>query len=286
MKLLEAIIDVVSDKLSDIFTDNGKLLPSVRRTIRNGVVKIKKEFPELGVHDYILVGAAVTYQYDDRSDIDTSVFVNPDVDEILFKKADKWIENNIDNKDYHGKRPYQFKLAKNSRKDLDNVESAYDVERDKWIKKPDIEKSKQLYNAKLGSPDTKIQQLYSKIENVIQPSLVRLKNKLAQLFEFQANKELKDYIVSAYNRYDKVIKPLRGNAFNAPLKTDLPSKNWEKGNIIYKLLDRDGYNQVFMLMKDIVRNNKFDDTEALNNLYDKLNKTVPQEIGFKRKDNY
>lgn len=48
--------------------------------------------------DYFLVGAAVTYQYSNTSDIDTTIVVPENMNPQQYKLVDKWIENNIDPK--------------------------------------------------------------------------------------------------------------------------------------------------------------------------------------------
>jgi len=283
-KIREAIVDPVSDTLSDIFQSSGKLKPIVKNTIEKNIKAISDKFPEVEVNDYILVGAAATYQYDDRSDIDVSVFIKPDIDKTIFKQADKWIEANIDNKFYFGKRPYQFKLTVGNRNQLSNVESAFDVKLNKWIKEPDKAKTAELYKNNLDSPDSKALNLYKQIENLIQPSVIRLGKVLHSVVESSADDLVKQHIISAYNRYDKVIKPLRAKAFSSDT-AGLPSQNWNTGNIIYKMLDREGYNSIYMMMKTMVKNDDYS-TSNLQQLKTRIDDILPQEIGFVRKSNY
>ena len=47
------------------------------------------------------MGAAVTYQYEDGSDIDTTVVLDPTVTKEKSKEVDKWIELNLDGKLKH-----------------------------------------------------------------------------------------------------------------------------------------------------------------------------------------
>jgi hypothetical protein len=57
-----------------------------------------------------VIGAAVTYQYTEKSDIDTTVFINIGENDPRFKVINDWIGDNVDGKMYHEKRPFQFKI--------------------------------------------------------------------------------------------------------------------------------------------------------------------------------
>ena len=68
------------------------------------------------------------------------------------KKADKWIENNLDGKTlWLNKRPFQWKLTyEQTRDNLDSVDSAYDIENDSWIKEPpSFEDVSKMINTKI-----------------------------------------------------------------------------------------------------------------------------------------
>ena len=68
-KISESIVDKIKDKLSNIFTPNGQMKDEVRENIKKGIDIIRKNFPELTINDYFVIGAAVTYQYSNTSDI-------------------------------------------------------------------------------------------------------------------------------------------------------------------------------------------------------------------------
>jgi hypothetical protein len=289
----EAIVDVVSDELSDIFED-GTLRPEVIKTIKKGVSEIKQQFSDLEILDYFLVGAAVTYQYSNTSDIDTTIVVPENMNPQQYKLVDKWIENNIDPKYAFKKRPYQFKItlaSDVSRDNLRHTDSAYDVENQSWIKKPDLGSAKQQYKKTVADPQSYENKIYKAIERSIQPSLVRLERAIDSELDGQtvaainegSSEELKNLMNTVYTIYEK-IKSMRSRAYSGKdrrVKQRI-SQNWGTGNIIYKFLDREGYNNVFAMIKKAVRSNfEIVDQKFLKNLKQRLSTVVDDEIGFK-----
>jgi len=292
--LSEAITDATSDRLSDIF-EGGTLKPEVTKTIKKGLSDIKQQFPDLEILDYFLVGAAVTYQYGEASDIDTTIVISEDTDAQRYKLVDKWIENNVDPKYTFKKRPYQFKIALASnitREKLQHTDSAYDVENQLWIKKPDLEAAKQQHKKHVADPESYENKIYKVVERSIQPSLERLLKAVDSQLKMQTAPELNEAVTEdltrlinhVYKIYKK-IKSLRGAAFGGKDKRvqQRISQNWGTGNIIYKFLDREGYNDVFAMIKKAVRS-KFDivDQSFLETLKQKLSTVVGDEIGFKK----
>ena len=97
----ESIVDLVSNKLSDIFDKNGKVKKEVVEVINNGIYSIKNNFTELKIIDYFIVGASVTYQYGSDSDIDIQVVIDKDTSKEFMTEVDDWIDLNLDNKFYY-----------------------------------------------------------------------------------------------------------------------------------------------------------------------------------------
>lgn len=270
----EAIVDVPSKRLSDIFDDDGKMKDEVANTIHQGIREIQAAFPNLNIVDYFVVGAAVTYQYTDESDIDTTVVVPKDTDKDLFKKVDKWIENNLDPKYKYGKRPYQFKVNTQGRENK-NADAAYDVRKQEWIKAPNAERTEKDYQSIVNDPKSYERKIYMSVERSIQPILQRLDQQIKQ--DKSVTDKVKDLMRSAYKRYE-VIKNFRGKSYGSDKRTDSRiSQNWGVGNVIYKFLDREGYNNVFSTIKHAVKSN-FD--VDLNELSSQLDKVVNDEIGY------
>jgi hypothetical protein len=275
----EAIVDVPSKKLSDIFDDNGKMKKEVVNTIHRGIKEIQTAFPKLEITDYFVVGAAVTYQYTDESDIDTTVVVSKDLDKDLFKKVDKWIEHNLDPKYKYGKRPYQFKINANGRENK-NADAAYDVKKQEWIKAPDAERTSADYEKVVNDPNSYERKIYMSVERSIQPSLQRLDQQIKK--DNSLTNAVKELMQSAYKKYE-IIKNFRGKSYGSDKRTDSRiSQNWGVGNVIYKFLDREGYINVFSEIKRAIKSNYDVDLKELSS---KLNKVVNDEIGYALEEN-
>lgn len=265
--LKEAIVDQPSKNLSDIF-QKGKLNPKVKKTIIDGLNRIKQQFPDLNIIDSFMVGAAVTFQYSPESDIDTTVTIDKDTPEDLMKKADKWIEANLDGKvKWLGKRPFQWKISKGTRNELSSADSAYDLMRDTWIKQPSFEKSMEMYNKKIKDEKSLENNVYRKAEPIIQNSL---KN-LLDAINTGDDSKVAPAVANSYNKYEKFIKGNRKETYGGEVEKGFVSNNWGYGNVLYKFFDREGYNNAFSLMSKMVKNNDFKNQEIL----DKLKSTIP-----------
>lgn len=274
----EAIVDAPSQNLSDIF-EKGKLNPKVKKTIIDGLNKIKQQFPDLNIIDSFIVGAAVTFQYSPESDIDTTVTIDKDTPEDLMKKADKWVEANLDGKEkWMGRRPFQWKLSKGTRNELSNVDSTYDLMKDTWIKKPSLEKAKEMYNKKIKDKNSLEHNVYKDTEPIIQKSL---KNLLDVINTGDDNK-IVSAVKNSYNKYEKFIKQNRKDTYSGEIEKGFVSKNWGYGNVLYKFFDREGYNEAFGLMKQMVKDNNFKNQEILNKLKNTIPELLKSKPGYNR----
>jgi predicted nucleotidyltransferase len=294
ISLKEAITDVPSKSYSDIFEPNGKIKKEVKSKIEEGIAIIKKNFLNLKIDDYYLVGAAVTFQYGDDSDIDTTVVVSPDTEKSYLHQVDKWVEKNLDAKFYHNKRPYQFKLNFKTRDNLDSADSAYDVKTDTWIKKPDYEKTMYMYNKKIGDTKSEENKIYYGFEKFVQVSLKKLQQ---SLIDNKSENDIVRNMKLAYSKYAEIskidsekltadnqegfIKKFRSSAYSKEIEPGYVSQNWGKGNVIYKMFDKEGYIQVFTILKDIIKNKAYGDEKLRQDLKTALEKVTVDEIGFK-----
>ena len=276
----EAIVDVVAEKLSDVFGEDGKLTPEVSGKVKEAIQKTKQwlsqEHPELDVTEAFVVGAAVTYQYGPGSDIDVSLVI-PGVGD-KWSVVDKWLEKNLAYPNYKGPdgsdRPYQFKPMENNL-GYDNVDAAYDPMSEQWLKKPDISKAKEMYDKKMGS-NSREQKAYAKVEKNLKKHYQKLLNVLEST---QDPQEIINACLETYKRKGS-LKATRGMAFKKT-ETGYVSQNWGFGNVIYKMLDRDGYLQVFDLIKKLKKDNDLvSNPEFINKLKSALQESLDDQLGF------
>jgi len=282
----EAIVDAPSQSLSDIFDPEGKLKSEVVNTIIKGIQEIKNQFPNLPIDDYFVVGAAVTYQYSPKSDIDTTISV-PRAPDDVFKQANDWIGSNLDPKYKFGARPYQFKVSKGTRGQLQSFDAVYDVKsqiktgKPTWIKKPDPNKTSMDFKKFISNQESEEHELYKSIEKTIKPSIENLL-KLIKASGGVLNDQIKQQTAAVLDRY-KIIKKLRSKSYDGPADLrdqDKMSKNWGVGNIVYKFLDREGYVDLFGILKELVKNQFQNFTSIVGKLISSLQHVVSSSIGF------
>lgn len=282
----EAIVDAPSKTLSDIFDPEGKLKPEVVSTITKGIEEIKAQFPNLPIDDYFVVGAAVTYQYSPNSDIDTTISI-PRSSDDLFKQANDWIGSNLDPKYKFGSRPYQFKVSKGNRNQIQAFDAVYDIiaqiktGKPSWIKQPDPNKTSMNFKQFIANAASKENSLYSVVERNIQPSIKRL-NELISKSKGVLTDEIKKQMLSVLDRY-KIIKKLRSKSYDGPQDPRDQGKisnNWGVGNVVYKFLDREGYLQVFQLIKGVIQSQFQNFSQNINPLQMALSKVTSSSIGY------
>lgn len=284
-----AITHEVSGSLSNIFTPGTKTVrPDVLATIRKGINKIKaylaEQHPEVKMSDYAeIVGAAVTYQYGPTSDIDTTLFINlpeqvpsPNPGERgkmirnpVFKTIDKWVEANVDplfTLDEAGtSRPFQFKLRPDTdmSKPRDNADASVDVNTGRFIKEPPSpEHARSERKRLIESGESPVQKDYKRLEEKIR-GMVRSFYNVAKkaVSENEAEKYSKwlipqaREIISAYETAKKNRQSAYSEKQNMP--TGRISRNWADSNIVFKMLDNEGYMSFMKIIKEKIADGSF-----------------------------
>lgn len=281
----EAVVDTPQATLCDIFTPEGKLKEEVRRLVLSGIKTITAQFPEAKLQDYWMVGATVTYQYSDSSDIDTTLVYDLSTPKETFDKIwdfSRTLEKQIP--DWMGKRPFQFTPQKGgSRSNIPNADAAYDVLKQAWIKKPPPPKEvADMYQQDIGDAGGQVRKTYTGAERVIQPVLQRLAHDLDAWHKNDSSTDwsrIMQLLKSAKMRYDS-LQSWRNKAYTST-PTNRPSQNWNTGNLIYKMFDREGYHNIFQKIKQIVSLNDATKQQTLaTQLSPMLNSVIHDEIGY------
>jgi hypothetical protein len=276
--LQEAVIDEPSNELSDLFTKEGKINPEIRQTITNVMANLAKKFPQVKIIDYFITGSGVTQQYNAQSDIDTSIVLAKDTDSELINQFYSYcreIEKSVPF--FKGQRPYQFTPQTKDRNQIDNVDAAYDVKNDSWIKKPDSQRVQDDYANIVANPQSKENQQYATAERSVQPTLQRLYNEINQ-----NGPNIQRYIDRALQAYN-VLKSWRSRMYSQDPK-DRISQNWGPANIIYKFFTAEGYTNVFDMLKKIKNNNYTITDDDKNTILGLLEPVINDEIGFVREN--
>ena len=272
----EAVIDTPQQNLSDIFTQDGKLEPEVKNTINKVVQHIQEKFPDAKIIDYYVVGAAVTHQYKQTSDIDTSLVYDKSVNPEKIKEIRSYcrsMESSIPA--WKNVRPFQFTPQQWGRESIKNADAAYDPKTDSWIKRPEYEKVTTDYNNIVSDKNSPDRKSYEVAERSIQPNLMRI---YSEITKNGLTDVAKQYISNALSRYS-TLKKWRNRGYSQD-SGDRISQNWASGNIIYKFFDAEGYGRIFSLLEELKNNNFQATQEFLNTLIKQLGIVINDEIGY------
>ena len=276
----EAIVDVVSDKLADVFDEQGKLIPEVVEVINDAIGKLKQwlaaDHPDLKIAEIFVVGAAVTYQFGPGSDIDVNVVI-PGLGQKR-KLVDDWMEANLVYPDFKGdgsSRPYQFKPT-DTNQGYKHVDGAYEPLQQKWLKKPDLAKAKEMYKGKMGD-DSREREAYKKVEANVQKHFKQLYSVLESSSD---PREIYKACMVAYQR-KAAMKAMRSQSYDNDIEKGYVSQNWGFTNVIYKMLDREGYMDVFAILKKIKGNKSLvQDESTISKLKASLEAVINDPIGW------
>jgi hypothetical protein len=293
----EAIVDPAREELSEIFDDKGRMKEEVVGVIKDATSKIgawlSKTFPGAKIEQVFVVGAAVTHQYAHDSDIDTSI-VASGIQEKDIKTINKWIEANIVYPSWKPgvedqlsgqqiERPFEFKMMLDN-KGYQHADAAYDPLQQSWLKKQDYETAHTHHAERVLNPDSKDNQDYAKVERAMHNLLNDVYGELEVASSSQLDEGisegLKDIFRKAINRYNG-IKAFRGKSYEKdPKASNLISQNWGRGNVIYKMLDTEGYLSIFADIKDALKDFSIVDSEFIEDLKQKIKTVLGDEIGY------
>ena len=274
-----AIIDKPSPGLSEIFVGE-KLRPEVMASLEKGLGTIRnylaKSHPGVEVAAATLAGASVTYQYSPTSDIDLSVGVNIEPADPRFKVVDKWIEANLDNTMKFGERPFQFKIVPPSKMSSTlYADAVYDVVGQRWIKKPDLEKSVQEYQRNVADPRAPARSGYEQKESRLLEMLRGFFDKgkalFQKLFKIPEGQPMPAEAAAAVSMVGPIIdfygqmKSERKKEYEVPEEAlrerGMISQNWGLGNILYKFFERDRYLGMLADFKHMAEDGKVEKDE-------------------------
>lgn len=300
---ISAIVDDPSGEYSDIFHPNEpeksgvsesvtpaqpKVKTEVMTLIQEGLDKIKaflaSTYPDVKVVNHSLVGAAITFQYTDESDIDNTVYLSLSANDPRLKKINHWIWENVDNTLHYGKRPIQFRCMSNEARGAatERVDAIYNVDTNSFEKQLSSDVAKSLHTDLVASGSSQVRRDYKRIEANIISMLTGFSDvgnrilsetnpaKQKQLFEKWLLPKIKQII----SLYKKVMQE-RSEAFSSGKSESRPSANWSDQNILYKFLEREQYLEILgeLAYKDLSFE-KF--TEDMHLLIDKTNKILKQ----------
>ena len=290
LKVSQSIVDNPQDELSDIFEPGSIALKSVvKNNIDLALSRIQefldKTYAGIKVTRHELIGAAVTFQYTDISDIDTTVFININRSDPRFKSINKWIGTYIDGKMTYNKRPYQFKIMPDSTKSQAmQADAIYDPVSGSFLKPP--KKSQDDFNELIYNKSDERKQ-YERMEEKLRGMArswakvgrksLSSKNPIADSYKWLFP-QAKEIIAVLKN-----ISDTRSASYSSPIQGERQSQNWGTGNILFKFIERDGYLELFKLIKHAMENEKLNIGE-LRESVTLAEKIMNQNLGYNPND--
>lgn len=246
----ESIVDPVQPHLSSEIFDNFRAdLPQLKHTviaeIQSGIRAISAY---VKVQDYVLIGSILTRRYTKTSDLDVTVLIDANAEELRkVRSLLKLINGNLAQFTQH---PINYFIVNNRadyERKLSLADGVFDVERNEFRRKPifkrfDIKKYMSAFKAVTTKIDSATETLlkdlldYEELSNATKAELKYLR--------LTALEKLEDDAKELSNIYLKIKKD-RQDAFDRPMTTkDIKlygDKNRLPENVIYKLLEKYHY---------------------------------------------
>ena len=289
---VSGIVDKPQGELSDIFEPGSITLKSVvKNNIDLALSRIQefldKTYAGIKVTRHEIIGAAVTFQYTDTSDIDTTVFININRSDPRFKSINNWIGTYIDGKMTYNKRPYQFKIMPDSTKSqTGQADAIYDPVSGSFLKPPQKSKSQDDFKELIYNKSDERKQ-YERMEEKLRG--------MARSWAKVGRKALssKDPISDSYQwllpqakeiiAVLKNISDTRSYSYSSPIQGERQSQNWGTGNILFKFIERDGYLELFKLIKHAMEDEKLNIVEFRESVT-LAEKIMNQNLGYNPND--
>ena len=257
--MLESVLDPINKiRCPEIFDKNDMMRPKVRAFINGMVDKFKEHvnFP-LNIRNIYMIGSSTGYQYSLTSDIDIEI-------ELGIEAKQKWDIIPIVPKGTFlpgTQKPLNiFILCKDESYDFDKAENVYDIINNKWLKKTD--------KKDLEIPYQYIRDLASFFMNGCDLSISNYEKDVRELDEYIALDPEKQEI-SVKEKFEAIDRKLidvkndvdqmkmahhvifafenegyEGNPFKISIQgIDDPDPRYSINNLVYKMLDKHGYNE-------------------------------------------
>ena len=228
-----SVIDPVQSSLDEEIIFNDKVRPEIRAKILSAVDEISKVL-KIEIQKVWALGSSFTYQYTPESDIDIMLVINKHKEELI--ELNKLADTQFNAKLFVNKHPvnFHFNYGKYFKFKADAI---YDLKLDKWIKKPE------------SLTDSDIQELVKGCESAKEfNEILQEYSKLKHLLDSYTNnpqqvKEILEQTLKVSYLFDK-IRDTRREEFRKRKTDDIPSANFRCSNIIFKLLESYGLNNL------------------------------------------
>ncbi len=260
----ESILDPVQNVLNpEFFDEKDKLKPEISSLILDTITTwVEKLAPELEIEELVMVGSTTSYQYSSNSDVDINVKLKgatqEELDELFPLRPNGLML---------GEHPINYYLKIDDYK-LKDVQGAYDILKDKWVKKPDVDKTKIPYSYALEIAKFFIYGIESRITefetdtrelkyytDVLKTAEEEEKEEIQALISLKENEMKAD--LDALKIAHNLAKSFRNEAYDEKykasflIKIETDSANLSLNNIVYKIIESSGYFDKLKVYEDL-----------------------------------
>jgi len=238
-----SIIDPPKSHFDEKVISKNKINSSLKTTIFNAVHLIQKQVKPK-IKKVWIIGSSLTYQWTPESDIDVTLFVDNISDEGLIT-LNKFSSEHYNEKIYIDRHPINFHFI-TGEYDHYRADAIYNLSSDEWIKRPrksnyeDIEK---LIHISANSAE-----FQSALENYLELQ------KMIDKYD-GSQESLKDIIEKAFEvntLYEKIKDARREDFKSMTGKENQPSANYNKSNVIFKILEKQGLDSLESQISELV----------------------------------
>jgi predicted nucleotidyltransferase len=225
-----SIVDPVQSSLDKDVVMGDKVNPKLRKEIYRALNVISKKM-HIQFEKVWIIGSSLTFQWQPSSDIDVTIFIEKRNPEEL-TELNKQLATDYNEKLFYKEHPINFHFA-TGRYFKFKADAIYDLNSDKWIKKPEAISEKDLEEMIERCSSIKefneILEEYSEFKKLLE--------------SFDGSKKALDEILAKAFKVSALfqnIRNIRREDFKKRVDKNLPSANWRPSNIVFKLLEQYG----------------------------------------------
>lgn len=230
-----SIVDPVQDQLNSTLVQNNTFNPSARKYILSLVNKLSK-YTKIHISKVWVLGSSLTYQHTPDSDIDVTLFIDKSTTPEELVLLNKEVAQEFNDQAFIENHPINFHFVAGEYNKF-KADAIYDLTENRWIKTP------QKFE------DSEMQQIINSCKGIEEfQEILEEYNVLKQQLEgfSGSQEEFQEILEQAFwvSHLFYQIKDIRREDFNSEEDRSLPSANFRCSNIIFKLLEKYGFDEL------------------------------------------
>lgn len=164
-----SIVDPIQSSLDEDVVYKDRVRPEILDQAKDVVERIAQKY-DIDINKIWIIGSSLTYQWTPESDIDVTIFIEKMSPEEL-TELNKDIAAEFNEKHYVAQHPLNFHVVSGKYYKFKS-DAIYDVETDKWVKKPEALSEDDVEELIKGCSSldefTEILEEYTKLRNYLE----------------------------------------------------------------------------------------------------------------------